>query len=274
MKGYCWVSKSSLDFNLQRQLTLCISFETRDLLCDRDPGGSIGAQDLCKADCSVSWRWSLMNVLEELGMVRVHGMESTAFDQIECQSSSLERIDRFQFSCCAAQQVLLAVFDDKRRLVDGNLFVWFLLHQFLPPCRELLRSQVHQTVLLEHIQNQVIGGVAALLFSFQPQAFQFGALILDPVVALCWGHLGLHLLLSAMNFVLQFGGEESLSLEDEPFDRGVSALIWRSSAPEEVVDLLVGRCFSRRAACKSESGQGVYAIVNQGIDFLVGQIDL
>ena len=98
-----------------------------------------------------------MDVLEELGMIGVHSMESTALDKVEGQGPSFERVHRLELSGCVTQKFLLSIFDNEGRLIDGNFPARLLLHQLLSSGWELLRAEIDEAVLLQHVQHQVVG---------------------------------------------------------------------------------------------------------------------
>lgn len=98
-----------------------------------------------------------MDVLEELGMIGIHCMKSTAFDKIEGQGPSFERVHRLELCGGVAKKFLLSIFDDEGRLINRDLPARLLLHQFLSSGRELLGAEINEAVLFQHVQHQVVG---------------------------------------------------------------------------------------------------------------------
>ena len=56
-------------------------------------------------------------MFKELRVVSIHGMEATAFDQVECQRSSPQGVHCLKLSGRVAEEFLLPILDNKGGLV-------------------------------------------------------------------------------------------------------------------------------------------------------------
>ena len=123
-------------------------------------------------------RWCRkMEVIHQVCMVSCHRVVGACSGQVKGQGSTFECIGNFEFCYRWASEFGLLVLDHKLRLIDGDLFARLLLHEFISPSGKFLRTKVSQTILFQDRENQVIGGMATLFFSFESQACESVSLL-------------------------------------------------------------------------------------------------
>lgn len=72
------------------------------------------------------------------------------------QSPSTKCVGGFKLRCIRTGEFQIFVSHNKGGLVEGDLFWRFAQEQLTSSCGEFLRSEVHERILLGHVEHQVI----------------------------------------------------------------------------------------------------------------------
>ena len=111
-----------------------------------------------------------MEVIHQICVVSCHRVVGACSGQVEGQGSTFKCIGNLELCYRRASELGLLVLNHKLRLIYGDLFARLLLQKFISPGGKFLRTKIGQTILFQNRKNQVIGGMATLFFSFEPQA--------------------------------------------------------------------------------------------------------